>query len=86
METKDNKQWHLIRNDNGEWISDEYAVFVSELEATVLRVYAAKQDKPLSIQHGQDGLLWCYKHEVEQIDLTPQETKIKTRTLKIKKQ
>ena len=29
METKDNKPWHLIRNDNGEWISDEYIVFAS---------------------------------------------------------
>ena len=86
METvQDKKRWSLIRNDNGEWISDEYAVFVSELEATVLRVYAAKQGKPLSIQHGQDGLLWCYKHEVEQIDLTPNNTETKQRTLKIKK-
>ena len=58
METKElEKHWHLIRNDNGEWISDEYAVFVSELEATFLRIYAAKPGKPLSIQHGQDGLL-----------------------------
>ena len=84
--TQEKKQWHLIRNNNGEWISDEYAVFVSTLEAGILKVYAAKQGKPLSIQHGQDGLLWCYKHELEAIDLTPQETKIKTRTLKIKKQ
>ena len=85
METEqDKKRWSLIRNDNGEWISDEYVVFVSELEATVLRVYAAKQGKPLDIQHGQDGLLWCYKHEVEQIDLTPIKY-TETRTLKIKK-
>lgn len=86
METEqDKKRWSLIRNDNGEWISDEYAVFVSELEATVLRVYAAKQGKSLAIQHGQDGLLWCYKHEVEQIDLTPQETERISKNLKIKK-
>ena len=85
MEKEHDRHWHLVRNDNGEWISDEYVVFVSELEATVLRVYAAKQGKPLSIQHGQDGLLWCYKHEVEQIDLTPNNTETKQRTLKIKK-
>ena len=84
MEKEHDRHLHLVRNDNGEWISDEYAVFVSELEATVLRVYAAKQGKPLSIQHGQDGLLWCYKHEVEQIDLTPNNTDTKQRTLKIK--
>ena len=85
METKDNKPWHLIRNDNGEWISDEYIVFVSELEALVLRIEAAKQRKPLAIQQGQDGILWCYKHEVEQIDLTSNNTEIKQRNLKIKK-
>ena len=85
MEKENDRHLHLVRNDNGEWISDEYVVFVSELEATVLRVYAAKQGKPLSIQHGQDGLLWCYKHEVEQIDLTSNNTETKQRTLKIKK-
>ena len=85
MEKENDRHLHLVRNDNGEWISDEYAVFVSELEATVLRVYAAKQGKPLSIQHGQDGLLWCYKHEVEQIDLTSNNTETKQRILKIKK-
>ena len=85
MEKEHDRHLNLVRNDNGEWISDEYAVFISELEATVLRVYAAKQGKPLSIQHGQDGLLWCYKHEVKQIDLTPRETEIKPRNLRIKK-
>ena len=83
MEKEHDRHLHLVRNDNGEWISDEYAVFVSELEATVLRVNAAKQGKPLSIQHGQDGLLWCYKHEVEQIDLTSNNTETKQRILKI---
>ena len=86
METKDNKQWHLIRNDNGEWISDEYIVFVSELEALVLQIEAARQRKPLAIQHGQEGSLWCYKHEVEAIDLTPQEKDNKPRNLIKKKQ
>ena len=85
MEKENDRHLHLVRNDNGEWISDEYVVFVSKLEATVLRVYAAKQGKPLSIQHGQDGLLWCYKHEVEQIDLTSNYTETKQRNLKIKK-
>lgn len=82
---RENEKWHLIRNDNGEWISDEYTVFVSELEATVLRVYAAKQGKPLSIQHGQDGLLWCYKHELEAIGLSQQVTETTYRNLRIKK-
>jgi phosphoribosylformylglycinamidine (FGAM) synthase-like amidotransferase family enzyme len=85
MNATQNEKLHLIHNDNGEWISDEYAVFVSKLEATVLRVYATNQGKPLSIQHGQDGLLWCYKHELEAIDLSQQVTKTKYRNLKVKK-
>ena len=81
METKEkNKQWHLIRNDNGEWISDEYAVLLTPLEATILKALAVKQRKKLSIQHGEDGLLWCYKHEYESIDMStppPVEHKLK---------
>ena len=69
METnKETNRWHLIRNDNGEWISDEYAVFMSSMEAGILQVYAARQKKPLSLQHGPNGTLWCYKHEWEAID------------------
>ena len=86
METKqDNTLWHLIRNDNGEWISDEYAVFISRLEAGVLSVQAAKQGKPLAIQHGPEGSLWCYKHEVEAIDLTSPDDGPPYRTLRINK-
>ena len=86
METKlDNKRWHLIRNDNGEWISDEYAVFISQLEALIFKVDAVRQGKPFTIQHGSDGSLWCYKHELEAIDFTPKETDNKPRNLKIKK-
>ena len=71
METKqDNKRWHLIRNDNGEWISDEYAVFVSNLEFLSYKLDAVMQGKPLEIQHGPDGSQWCYKHELEAIKNT----------------
>ena len=85
METKEcDKRWHLIRNDNGEWISDENAVILSKLEIGVLKVWAAKQGKTLSVQHGSDGTLWCYKHEIEAIDLKVKETTI-NRKLRIKK-
>ena len=68
METKEyDKRLHLVRNDNGEWISDEYAVIVTKMEADVLKTWAAKQSKTLSFQHGPDGSSWCYKHEIEQI-------------------
>ena len=32
-----NKNWGLIRNDNGEWISDEYAVFLTQMDAICLK-------------------------------------------------
>ena len=85
METKeDDKRLHLIRNDNGEWISDEYAVILSKLEVGALKVWAAKQGKTLSVQHGSDGTLWCYKHEIEAIDFKNEKTTI-NRKLRIKK-
>ena len=67
METMDYKSyWHLIRNDNGEWISDDNVIFVSKV---ILRIWpkAARMGKTLSVQHGPDGSLWCYKHELETI-------------------
>ena len=60
-----NKDWHLIRNDNGEWISDEYAVFLTPFEASILEARAGQQGKPFSVQHGAGGQLWCYRHELE---------------------
>ena len=65
-----NKNWGLIRNDNGEWISNEYAVFLTQTDAAFLNVKARQQSKPINIQHWMDGLLWCYRHELEAIDLT----------------
>lgn len=65
-----NKNWGLIRNDNGEWISDEYAVFLTQMDAICLKSRALSQGKELSIQHGVGGQLWCYRHELEAIDLT----------------
>jgi len=64
METKEQeRKWHLIRNDNGEWISDENVVFLTKQEVLHLQIMATLSRKPLSVQHGTDGVLWCYKHE-----------------------
>lgn len=85
METKeDDKRLHLIRNDNGEWICDEYVVFVSKLEVGVLKTWATKQGMTLFVQHGYDGTLWCYKHEIEAIDFKNEKTTI-SKKLRIKK-
>lgn len=68
METMDYKRdWHLIRNDNGEWISDDNAIFVSKVILRIWQSKAARVGKTLSVQHGPDGSLWCYKHELEKL-------------------
>ena len=80
------RKWHLIRNDNGEWISDDNVVEVSRGEALILTGISIRTKKGLSFQHGMEGSLWCYKHEMEQIDLTSiNYKKTKQGTLKIKK-
>ena len=61
------RKWHLIRNDNGEWISDDNAVEVSKEEVQHLKLMAMRANKNLSIQHGMEGGLWCYKHEIDVI-------------------
>ena len=61
------RKWHLIRNDNGEWISDDNAVDVSKREALLLKVMAMRAKKSISVQHGVDGCLWCYKQEYDEI-------------------
>jgi len=78
-----NKDWHLIRNDNGEWISDEYAVFLTPFDASILEAIAGLQEKPFNVQHGSGGQLWCYRHELEAIDLSVY--KPDNRKLKVKK-
>lgn len=69
METKEQERnWHLVRNDNGEWISDKNVVFLTKQEARSLQIKARISGKTLSLQHGYDGDLWCYKHEMDYIN------------------
>ena len=64
METKDEeRKWHLVRNDSGEWISDENVLFLTKEEARHLEMMSRLSGKKISIQHGVDGELWCYKQE-----------------------
>ena len=87
METKEQeRKWHLIRNDNGEWISEEYAEFLTPLEVGILQVEAAQQGIQLDVQHGADGQLWCYKHQLEAIKIEPINKTVMKRELRIKKE
>ena len=52
MDTKEqDKRWHLVRNDNGEWISDEYVVFFTKEEARSLQIKARLSRKKISIHN-----------------------------------
>ena len=65
METNEQeRKWHLVRNDNGEWISDENVVFLTKQEARNLKTKAKLSHKNISIQHSAEGDLWCYKHDI----------------------
>lgn len=86
MEKKDrNKEWHLVRNNNGEWISEEYAEFLTPLEVGILQVRAAQQGIQLDVQHGADGQLWCYKHQLDAIKIEPKNKTVMKRELRIRK-
>ena len=64
METNEERKWHLIRNDNGEWISDDNVGFLNKVEARHLQIMSKLAGKEVSVQHIYDGGLWCYKHEI----------------------
>ena len=64
---KEERKWHLVRNDNGEWISDENVVFLTKQEARSLQIKARLSGGKLSIQHGYDGEFGCYKFEIEDV-------------------
>ena len=65
METK-NKDFHLIRTNNGEWISDEYAICNLSKEGVLVYEHKAKKcGFPLDVNAGPNGTYWLYKHQVE---------------------
>ena len=64
METiNEERKWHLVHNDNGEWISDENVIFLTKVEARSLQIKARLSGKKIYFQHSYDGELWCYKNE-----------------------
>ena len=73
METK-NKDFHLIRTNNGEWISDEYAICnLSKEEILDYEHRAKKCGLPLDVNAGPDGTYWMYKHQCDAIERKGQE-------------
>ena len=82
--TADKKKWSLIHNDNGEWISEEHVIILTEKEAKVLPMEAVRQGFNLSVQHGPNGSLWCYKREYETIKYTNMNKEKLLETIKLK--
>ena len=66
MNRKETGIWFAMIMANG--ISDENVVFLTKQEARLLQIKARLSGKTLSLQHGYDGELWCYKHEMDYIN------------------
>ena len=65
-------EWHLIRNNNGEWICDEYVVEMDKMTAENYQMKALRLGLDLDIQNGPEGEFWCYKFQIEAIDAAEQ--------------
>lgn len=44
MEQKNERKWHLVRNNNGEWISSEQVVYLDDSSAMSYKLQA-RQNK-----------------------------------------
>lgn len=78
-------EWHLIRNNNGEWICDDYVVEMNKLTAEVYRMKALRLGLDLDVQNGPEGEFWCYKFQIEAIDAVDEQPKRQMRKLKFVK-
>lgn len=78
-------EWHLIRNNNGEWICDEFVVEMNKLTVDVYRMKALRLGLNLDVQNGPEGEFWCYKFQIETIDAADNLPKQHIRELKIGK-
>lgn len=67
MEQKNEQKWHLVRNNNGEWISSEQAVHLDDFSTMKYKSYAKRLGLQLSPQTYYEGETWYYRHEVETI-------------------
>ncbi len=67
MEQKNEKKWHLVRNNNGEWISSEQVVYLDNASAIKYNSYAKQLGLQLSPQTYYEGETWYYRHELETV-------------------
>lgn len=72
-------EWHLIRNNNGEWICDEFVVEMDQKMADVYRKKAMRFGLDLDVQVGPENELWCYKFQIDAIDAADKRTNQRVR-------
>lgn len=84
-EQQDTRKWHLMRNNNGEWVSSEQTVRLDNFSAIIYRTRAKQYGLPLSPQTWYEGETWYYKHEIEAVEAAMEvhQAEVKPRNLKI---
>lgn len=86
MEQQEERKWHLVRNSNGEWISNDNVVYLDGLSSTIYKSRAAFYGLPLSSQRDLEGDTWYYKHELETViaAMDAHKQEVELRNLKLK--
>lgn len=84
MEQKEKQKWHLVRNNNGEWICSDQVVYLDDFSTLIYHLRAKKHGLPLSPQTDYEGETWYYRHEVEAIEavMKAEQQEMKSRKLK----
>ena len=84
MEQKEKQKWHLVRNNNGEWICCDQVVYLDDFSTMIYHLRDKKHGLPLSPQTDYEGETWYYRHEVEAIEavMKAEQQEMKSRKLK----
>ena len=75
----------MVRNNNGEWICSEQAVYLDDFSTMIYHLRAKKHGLPLSPQTDYEGKTWYYRHEVEAVEaaMKADQQEMKSQKLKI---
>lgn len=84
IEQKEKQKWHLVRNNNGEWICSDQVVYLDDFSTMIYHLRVKKHGLPLSPQTDYEGETWYYRHEVEAIEavMKAEQQEMKSRKLK----
>ena len=84
MEQQKERKWHLVRNNNGEWICSEQVVYLDDSTTMAYKSRAKKYGLPLSPQIDYEGETWSYRHEVEAVTVAMKADQQETKPRKLK--